>query len=95
MAVYVIFDVEIRDMAQYQAFMTGVKPALLAAGATYLSRGGAHKVYEGSWQPRRLVVLEFPSLKAWEDFYYGDTYQGLKAIRDACSSANLVAVEGT
>jgi uncharacterized protein (DUF1330 family) len=95
MAVFVIFDVEIRDMAQYQTFMTGVKPALLAAGAKYLSRGGAHKVYEGAWQPRRLVMLEFPSLEAWEDFYYGDTYQGLKAIRDACSAANLVAVEGT
>ena len=94
MAAYVIFDVEIRDPAQYQQFMVGVKPALEAAGARYLSRGGAHKVYEGDWTPRRIVLLEFPSLAAWEDFYYGPTYQGLKAIRDACSSARLVSVEG-
>ncbi len=95
MAAYVIFDVDIRDMEQYQAFMTGVKPALEAAGAKYLSRGGAHKVYEGDWEPRRIVLLEFPSRQAWEDFYYGDTYQGLKAVRDGCSSANLVTVEST
>ena len=31
---------------------------------------------------------------AWEAFYNGPTYQGLKAVRDACSSARLVAVEG-
>jgi uncharacterized protein (DUF1330 family) len=40
------------------------------------------------------VLLEFPSLAAWEEFYNGPTYQGLKSIRDACSSARLVSVEG-
>lgn len=94
MSAYVIFDVEIRDMAAYQAFMRGVAPALDAAGARYLARGGAHKVYEGDWAPRRVVLLEFPSVAAWEAFYNGDTYQGLKAIRDACSTARLVSVEG-
>ena len=94
MAAYVIFDVDIRDMAQYQQFMNGVKPALEAAGARYLSRGGDHKIYEGDWTPRRIVLLEFPSLAAWEEFYYGPTYQGLKQIRDACSWARLVSVEG-
>ena len=94
MSAYVIFDVDIRDPAKYQEFMNGVKPALEAAGVKYLARGGAHKVYEGDWQPRRIVLLEFPSLAAWEEFYNGPTYRSLKAIRDACSSARLVGVEG-
>ena len=63
MAAYLIFDVEIHDMARYQEFMAGVKPALEAAGARYLARGGAHTVYEGDWEPRRIVLLEFPSSK--------------------------------
>lgn len=94
MAAYVIFDVDISDPARYQEFMAGVKPALEAAGARYLARGGAHRVYEGDWQPRRIVLLEFPSVAAWEAFYGGATYQGLKSVRDACSSARLVSVEG-
>ena len=94
MSAYVIFDVEIRDPARYQAFMQGVKPALEAAGARYLARGGEHKVYEGDWTPRRIVLLEFPSVAAWESFYGGEVYQGLKAIRDECSSARLVSVQG-
>jgi uncharacterized protein (DUF1330 family) len=94
MTTFVIFDVEIRDPARYQEFMDGVKPALQQAGAKYLARGGAHKVYEGDWQPCRIVLLEFPSLQAWEDFYYGPVYQGLKNIRDECSSARLVSVAG-
>jgi len=94
MAAYVIFDVEISDPARYQDFMTDVKPALEQAGAKYLARGGTHKVYEGDWEPRRIVLLEFPSVEAWESFYNGATYQGLKSIRDECSSARLVGVEG-
>jgi uncharacterized protein (DUF1330 family) len=94
MAAYVIFDVEITDPQRYQEFMSRVKPALEAAGARYLARGGPHKVHEGDWEPRRIVLLEFPSIAAWESFYNGATYQGLKAVRDACSSARLVSVEG-
>jgi len=94
MPAYVIFDVEIRDPARYQDFMSQVKPALQAVGARYLARGGAHKVYEGDWSPRRIVILEFPSVAVWETFYDGPLYQGLKHVRDECSSARLVSVEG-
>ena len=94
MAAYVIFDVEIRDPERYQDFMSQVKPALADAGASYLARGGALKIYEGDWSPRRIVILEFPSVAAWEAFYLGPVYQGLKVIRDQCSSARLVSVEG-
>ena len=94
MVAYVIFDVDIRDPKQYQEFMSGVKPALERAGGKYLARGGAHKVYEGDWQPRRIVLLEFPSIAVFETFYSDATYQGLKSIRDACSSARLVGLEG-
>lgn len=94
MSAYVIFDVEIRDPERYQVFMQGVKPALEAAGARYLARGGAHQVHEGDWTPRRIVLIEFPSVAAWEAFYNGPVYQGLKAVRDGCSSARLVSVQG-
>lgn len=94
MTAYVIFDVDILDAVRYTEFMTKVKPALAEAGARYLARGGEHKVYEGDWEPHRIVLLEFPSLEAWESFYNGPTYQGLKSIRDACSSGRLVGVEG-
>ena len=94
MTAYLIFDVDIWDMNRYQEFMAKVKPAIEAAGGRYLVRGGAHKVYEGDWQPRRMVLFEFPSMKAVDDFYNGPVYADIKPIRDSCSSARVVAVEG-
>ncbi len=94
MAAYVIFDVDIYDIARYQDFMSRAKPAIEAAGGKYLARGGEHKVLEGEWEPRRLVLFEFPSMAKAEEFYYGELYQGLKSIRDECSSSRVVLVEG-
>jgi len=91
---YVVVDVEIRDMARYRTYMEQVRPALEAAGGRYLVRGGAHQAYEGDWEPSRLVLLEFPSQAAFESFYHGPVYEGLKAIREEVSTARLVGVEG-
>lgn len=94
MSAYVIFDIDIYDLARYQEFMTQAKPAIEAAGGKYLARGGQHQVLEGDWEPRRIVLFEFPSMAKAEEFYYGDLYQGLKSIRDECSSGRVVLVEG-
>ncbi|GAB5415000.1 MAG: hypothetical protein Cons2KO_26030 [Congregibacter sp.] len=92
---YVLFDVNIHDMAQYQHDMQRVKPEIEAAGGRYLVRGAPHAVLEGGWDPHRLVIFEFPSVQHVEAFYNSDVYQtDTKALRDDCSSANIVLVEG-
>jgi uncharacterized protein (DUF1330 family) len=94
MSAYVIYDVDIMVPERYQEFMLKVKPAIEAAGGRYLARGGEHKIIEGSWEPRRLVLFEFPSMAKAEEFYNSALYQSCKAIRDECSSSNIVIVEG-
>ena len=94
MAAYVITDLDVFDIEHYLAYQQAVKPLLTAAGARYLARGGEFRVYEGDYQPRRLVVLEFPSLEAVDDFYESAGYQSLEPQRRACSSARIIAVEG-
>jgi uncharacterized protein (DUF1330 family) len=94
MAHYVIFDVTITDLEKYKDYMLKVKPVIEAAGARYLVRGGAHQVLEGDWHPTRLVLLEFPSAESAQSFYQCPEYRALKALRESCSRANLVSVEG-
>lgn len=94
MSAYVIYDVDIHDMTRYQDYMQRVKPAIEAAGGRYLARGGPHKVYEGDWEPKRLVLFEFPSMEAVNAFYNSPEYHTIKPIRDECSSARIIAVEG-
>ena len=94
MVAYAIMDVEIFDIEPYMRFMQRVKPVIEQWGGHYLARGGEFRVYEGDCEPRRLVLLEFPSMEALEQFYHSDEYQTLKPLRDLCSHSRLVAVSG-
>lgn len=94
MFAYAIVDVDIHDIADYLVYQKQVAPLLEAAGARYLARGGEFRVYEGDYEPGRLMVLQFPSLDAMDEFYASESYQALRAQRDACSISRTVAVQG-
>jgi uncharacterized protein (DUF1330 family) len=51
-------------------------------------------MYACDWEPRRIVLFEFPSAETWDLLYIGPVYQGIKPICDAGSSARLVSFEG-
>ncbi len=94
MSVYCILDVDIKNPERYRDYMVRAKPLIEAAGGRYLSRGGEHKVFEGDWQPVRLVIIEFPSSEAAESFYHSEAYQEAKAIRQSCSQTSMVMAQG-
>ncbi len=94
MSVYCILDVNIKDPDGYMEYMVRAKPLIEAAGGRYLSRGDGHQVFEGDWQPVRIVLVEFPSTEAAETFYHSDAYQEAKAIRQRCSDTSMVLVQG-
>ena len=94
MTAYVIADIEVLDPAGYETYRQQVPATIAAYGGRYLARGGATEVLEGSWSPRRCVILEFPGmaqLKAWWD---SPEYQPLRAIRERTTRSHLVATEG-
>ena len=94
MAAYVIVDREVTDPARYAEYRQRVPATVAAYGGPFLVRGGEHQVVEGSWRPRRLVILEFPNLAKAREWYDSEEYREPKAMRLAASSANLVFVDG-
>jgi uncharacterized protein (DUF1330 family) len=94
MAAYVIVDIEVTDPAGFDEYRQRVPATLAAHEGRFLVRGGAHEVVEGSWRPRRLVVLEFPSLAQARRWYDSEEYREPKAMRLRTSKANVVFVEG-
>lgn len=94
MPAYVIADIEVKDAAAYEAYRKGVEATLLTFAGRFLVRGGAVTRKEGTWAPRRLVVLEFPDMAALEAWYGSADYKPLLDLRIAATSSQLVAVEG-
>jgi uncharacterized protein (DUF1330 family) len=70
-------------------------PALIAKyGGRYIVRGGKVEPLEGGWQPKRLAVLEFPTLDQALKFYRSEEYAPLIKLRQSASRGRMVVVEG-
>jgi uncharacterized protein (DUF1330 family) len=84
----------IRDSESFKEYLQGVAPTLAAVGARYLTRGGRIDLVEGSWQPQRAVLIEFPNWEVAADWYRSDAYQPLARLRQGCSDTDLILLEG-
>jgi uncharacterized protein (DUF1330 family) len=94
MAAYVIVDLEVKDAAALADYRRDVPATVAKYGGRFLVRGGACEVLEGDWRPKRVVVLEFPSMDALKRWYRSEDYKPLLAQRLAHATGDLIAVEG-
>lgn len=94
MTAYAIFDIEVIDPATYEEYKKLAPPAIAAYGGTYLARGGKVDVLEGDWEPRRIVILEFPTVQQAKDWIDSPEYREAKAMRQASATAKAILVEG-
>jgi uncharacterized protein (DUF1330 family) len=96
MAAYVIVDVEVLDPELYKEYTSRVPATLTTYGGRFLVRGGRYETLEGTWQPRRIVVLEFDSYAAAMAWYRSPEYQEIVPLRQKYARTNfLTVVEGT
>ena len=94
MPAYVIVETDVSDPERYEQYKAAAPATIAAAGGRYLVRGGELAVYEGDWQPSRLVVLEFEDLAAARRWYESDAYQEARKLREGAAHFRMVAVQG-
>ncbi|MFZ0748969.1 MAG: DUF1330 domain-containing protein, partial [Pyrinomonadaceae bacterium] len=62
MPAYIVVEIEVEDPVRYEDYKKMVPPSLAAYGGRFLVRGGQVENLEGDWAPKRLVMVEFPSV---------------------------------
>ncbi len=94
MPAYVLIDADVRDDARYAAYAAEGGRILPELGGRFLARGGAIEVLEGTWRPRRLVVIEFPDRAAARRWYASEEYRAARQLREGAADFRAVLVEG-
>jgi uncharacterized protein (DUF1330 family) len=94
MPAYLIADIEVQDPQQYERYKLDAAETIARFGGRYLARGGTTEMLEGKWNPKRLVILEFPSMARLREWYASPAYQPLIALRQRTTSSSLVITEG-
>jgi uncharacterized protein (DUF1330 family) len=94
MAAYVIANIEVTDAAAYERYRKDVPATIERYGGRFLVRGGAVEALEGQFAPKRIVVLEFPSVERAKAWWNSAEYRPLLALRQSASRGDLFVVEG-
>lgn len=94
MPAYVFANIEVTDPVLYEEYRKGVPATITQYGGRYVARGGAAEGLEGGYAPKRVVILEFPSVERAKAWWDSPEYQPLRAIRQRASRGDLLLVEG-
>jgi len=93
-AAYLLVDVEVTDPAGFEDYKQQVPATLARYGGRYIVRGGHTETLEGTWKPKRVVILEFPDRAAAKAWWSSQEYATLKALRQRSARTELVVVDG-
>jgi uncharacterized protein (DUF1330 family) len=94
MAAYVIGEIEVTDPSLYDDYRKQVLATVQKYGGRFIVRGGRVEPLEGGWAPKRVVVLEFPSLEQAHKWYRSPEYAPLITLRQKAARGRLLLVEG-
>jgi uncharacterized protein (DUF1330 family) len=94
MAAYVILNIEVTNPERFAEYVKVAGATVASYDGKYLARGGRAERLEGSWEPKRFVVLEFPTLQRAKDWWASEEYRQPKGLRQSASSTDLIVVEG-
>jgi len=93
MNAYVIGEIEVTDSAVYDDYRKQVLATITKYGGRFLVRGSKAEALEGA-QPKRMVLLEFPSYEQALQWYRSPEYAPLITLRQKASRGRLVLAEG-
>jgi uncharacterized protein (DUF1330 family) len=91
---YIIVEIDVQDPAGYEEYKKQAGATVEAKGGKYIVRGGRSEVLEGDWQPKRIVVLEFPSMERAKEWLNCAEYREPRKIRHRTAKTNMIVVEG-
>jgi uncharacterized protein (DUF1330 family) len=94
MAAYIIVQVEVHDPETFKKYADAVPATIKQYGGRYCVRGGKVESKEGDWNPKRMVVLEFPDMATAHKWYDSSEYQAIIGDRLKASDGKMVFVEG-
>lgn len=94
MSAYIVVDVTIHDTERYEDYKKLAAPTVAAFDGRYVARGGKTETLEGSWEPGRAVVLEFPNAERARAWWSSEEYRPAKELRQSIATTQMVLIEG-
>ncbi len=94
MPAYIILEVDVQNPAEYEDYKKMAPSSFLPYKGKFIVRGGQVETLDGDWNPKRIVVLEFPTLDLAKKWWSSEEYAEAKALRERTAKTKAIAIEG-
>ena len=91
---YIVADVTIHDPETYDRYKDMVPATIAKYGGRYCVRGADVTTLEGSWSPKRFVLLEFPTAAQAQAWWDSPEYAPAKALRHSAAHTQMLLIDG-
>jgi len=92
---YVIIDIDVVDLTGFDEYRNNVVELVEKCGGKYIVASNEIDTLEGSWEPKRLVIIQFDSAEAAKAWLSCDEYRDLREVRHRTANTNMILVQAT
>jgi len=93
-SVYMVIEIQVLDPALYSEYATRVPHIVAKHGGHYLVRGGKVTPVSGTWNPERIILIEFPSMDSLQTCFHSAEYLEIAPFRERSTLGKSIVVEG-
>ena len=90
---YTIAEFEVTDPVNFKTYGDTTGQAIPAAGGCFIVRAGKNHIINGD-PPKRVVVIEWPSLDQAQAYFESGAYKQLVPNRDRSAKFRAFSIEG-
>ena len=92
---FIVAEIDVSNVEGYtKEFLPKAGPALDAAGAKFLVRGGKNETIDGAPPSKRVIISQFESLEKAVAAYNSPAYTEARKIGNQYAKFRIFAVEG-
>ena len=83
-----------RNSSELNAYRAAASALNAKHGARILTKPGTARCIEGDWQADSMVIIEFASMEAAQQFFESKEYAEVKALRKDAPPLTIVVMDG-
>jgi uncharacterized protein (DUF1330 family) len=91
---YVIIELTIFDKKELEKYKKLAPATVAAFDGKIIIRSDKKIILEGDWNPQRLVIIEFPSVRRAKEWWNSESYNKVSMFRKKSSRTNMIIIEG-
>jgi uncharacterized protein (DUF1330 family) len=94
MPAYLLIELEIVDPIGFGEYRKAVVPLVEKYDGKYLAASDRVEALEGDWHPKRIVMIEFPSMQKAKEWFGCEEYREPSEIRKRTAKTKMILMEG-